>query len=372
MKPKLSELLLASFEFEEYSPLYTKVLLLNALLFSMMIINFVFIVINLFFTHEYIMSALNLVMFSSALFSLYILREKGDHNLAGNLGTATLFFGFLAVVLLIKGENFTLIWSYFFAPFAIVTLGAARGLLVSFVYLVMLFTITYMGVGIWQDGLWNMESFLRFLVAHILVVYIIYAVQNSNERANTKIAQLRQKEKEQLKIFEKLSITDPLTGLYNRRFLEEIFPRQLNNARRNNKVFGFFLLDMDYFKQYNDNYGHQKGDWALEQVSDVLTACLRRSEDYAFRMGGEEFAGIVVCDDRESAEIRIRSIAQALRECNIENRESHNSGLLTCSIGAYILEDSEEYDFKTIYRESDEALYKAKANGRDQVVFVAH
>lgn len=370
MKPKLKELLLASFSFEEYNPLYTKVLLLNALLFSAIIINFVFVFINLFVNHAYVLMAINLFIFIFSALALYVLRERQDHMLAGYIGNVALFIGFLLVVVLFKGSNYTLIWSYFFAPFAIITLGASRGLLVAFVFIVMVFGITYTGIGVWEEGSWNLQSYVRFMIAHILMLYIIYAIQNSYERANKKIEQLRQKEKEQLKLFEKLSITDPLTSLYNRRFLNEIFIRQINNTRRNEKVFAFFLLDMDYFKQYNDSYGHQKGDWALQQVAEVLSSVLRRSEDYAFRIGGEEFAGIVVGEDTKSIEIRIMSILHALKACDIECENALEQGVLTCSIGAYVVKDESEYSFNEIYRTADEALYKAKADGRDRVIYV--
>ena len=368
MKPSLKELLLASFEFEDYSPLYTKVLLLNALLFSAVVINIVFILIHLFFTHDFSVMAVNVSIALLSLVSLYLLRERHDHVSAGYLGTVVLFAGFIVVTVMLEGANYTLIWSYFFAPFAMITLGASRGLVITLLFLAIILSVSYMGIGSWMQGEWNLQSYLRFLVAHILMVYIIYAVQNSNERANRKIEALRSKEQEQLKLFETLSVTDPLTGLYNRRFLEELFPRQLNSARRHNKVFAFFLLDMDYFKQFNDSYGHQKGDWALEQVSEVLKSSLRRSEDYAFRMGGEEFAGIVIGDDRNSVETRIASVVEAMRACGIENSGSNTGTLLTCSIGAYVVED--EDDFNAIYRKADEALYKAKADGRDQVVYV--
>ena len=370
MKPKLKELLLASFSFEEYSPLYTKVLLLNALLFSAIVINLVFTFVNLFVNHAYALMSINLFILVLSALALYVLRERQDHIGAGYIGNIALFIGFLLVALLFEGANYTLIWSYFFAPFAIITLGASRGLLFAFVFMVILFGITYTGIDVWEEGRWNSQSYLRFMIAHILMLYIIYAIQNSYERANQKIEKLRQKEKEQLKVFEKLSITDPLTSLYNRRFLNEIFLRQINNTRRNDKVFAFFLLDMDYFKQYNDSYGHQKGDWALQQVAEVLSSVLRRSEDYAFRIGGEEFAGIVVGEDTKNIEMRIVSILHALKASHIECENALEQGVLTCSIGAYVVEDETEYSFNEIYRTADEALYKAKADGRDRVVYV--
>ena len=369
MKPKLSELLSASFEFEDYSPLHTKILLLNAMLFIAAALSLLFTLIHLFITHSYELLLIDFCVFLSLSYTLYILRKKNDHQRAAYIGNAVLFTAILAITLLQHGENYTLIWTFFFAPFSIVTLGASRGLIVSFIFMVLVLAVTYAGMGEWQEGAWNMQSYLRFLIAHFLMLYVIFVIQNSNERTNDKINRMRRYEKKQLKFFEQLSITDPLTSLYNRRFLKEIFPRQLHSAKRNNKLFAFFILDLDYFKQYNDTYGHQKGDWAIEQTANILKEHLRRSSDYTFRLGGEEFAAIIIGDDTDSINNRINTILQAVADQKIEHKSSNVKPVLTCSIGAYILEDDSEYDLEDFYSLADEALYRAKDNGRNQVIY---
>lgn len=369
MKPKLHELLLASFRFDEYSPLYTKVLLLNALLFISSVINFIFLSVQLLSTHNYTVAAVNGSILIFSLIALYILREKQNHFLASYIGNAILFTAFIAVVLILQGKSYTLIWTYFFAPFAIITLGAARGLLLSSLFTLIIFAIVYSGIGTWLDGTWDLASYLRFVLAHFLMLYVMYAVQNSQERANKKIEELRLHEKEQLQLFEKLSITDALTSLYNRRFLVEIFARQLNSAKRNHKVFAFFILDLDYFKQYNDTYGHQKGDWALQEIAKLLKKQLKRSDDYAFRMGGEEFAGILLADNKQEIQKQIIQIHKALSALNIPHVNSLINDVLTCSIGVCIVEQDHEGTFSEVYKHTDEALYKAKASGRDLISY---
>ncbi len=369
MKPKLSELLSASFEFEDYSPLHTKVLLLNAMLFITAVLTLLFTVIHLFITKSYDLLFIDLSVFLSLSYTLYILRVKNDHQRAAYIGNAVLFTAILAITLLQHGENYTLIWTFFFAPFSIVTLGASRGLIVSFTFMVMVLALTYTGVGEWQEGASNIQSYLRYFFAHFLMLYVMFVIQNSNERANGKLDRMRRYEKKQLKFFEQLSITDPLTSLYNRRFLKEIFPRQFFSAKRNDKLFAFFILDLDYFKQYNDTYGHQKGDWAIEQTANILKEHLRRSSDYTFRLGGEEFAAIIIEDDTDSINNRISTILQAVADQKIEHKSSNVKSVLTCSIGACILEDDSEYDLEDFYSLADEALYRAKDNGRNQVIY---
>ncbi len=339
------------------------------MLFITAIISLLFILIHLSVTPSHQLLWVNIFVLVFMLFALFILREKNNYQQAAYLGNIVLFTAFLAIIILQQGENYTLIWTFFFAPFAIVSLGASRGLVAAFAFVVVILSLTYTGAGEWQNGAWNMQSYLSFSIAHMLMLYIIFTIQNSNEKANIQIAELRHHEKQQLKLFEQLSITDPMTSLYNRRFLKEIFPRQLHSAKRNNKVFAFFILDLDYFKQYNDTYGHQKGDWALEQVADILKEYLRRSGDYTFRLGGEEFAAIITGDNIDGIRNRINAILQAVEDREIEHKGSEIEPVLTCSIGAHILEDHLEYALEEFYGLADEALYKAKDNGRNRVIY---
>jgi len=339
------------------------------MLFITIVINFLFILIHLFVTHSSQLFWINLSVFIFILYALYILREKNNHQLAAYIGNIVLFIAFLAITISQQGENFTLIWTFFFAPFAVVTLGASRGLIASLAFIGIILAVTYAGAGEWQNGAWDMQSYLRFSIAHMIMLYIIFTVQNSNEKAHDKIEEMRQHERKQLKLFEQLSITDPLTSLYNRRFLKEIFPRQLLSAQRNDKLLAFFILDLDYFKQYNDAYGHQKGDWALEKVANILKEYLRRSGDYSFRLGGEEFAAIITGDNIEGIRTRINAILQAIADEKIEHKDSKVESVLTCSIGVHIRKEHLGYALEEFYALADEALYQAKEGGRNQVIY---
>ena len=370
MKPKLTELLLASFEFEEYNPLHTKILILNAMFFITILINIIFMTINLLITPSYELFLINLFIFLFISYALYLLREKGNHLYASYIGTFVLFVAFLSLAIFKHAENYTLIWSFFFAPFTIITLGALRGLIVSFAFVVTILAITYTGIDTWDNGVWNGASYVRFFIAHFVMLYVIFAIQNSNENANKKIEKLRQKEKLQLKLLKKLSITDTLTSLYNRRFFEEIFPRQIQRAQSNKELLTFFSLDMDYFKQYNDTYGHQKGDMALKQIGEILKKIFNKSDDFTFRLGGEEFAGIFLDNSIEHIHELVNSITVKLKEKQIEHKGNPVEGILTCSIGVYIKEIEDHTDHQEIYKLADEALYKAKENGRNQIIYV--
>jgi diguanylate cyclase (GGDEF)-like protein len=369
MKPKFKELLFASFDYEEYNPEQTKVLLLNAMFFITITINLIFMIINVFITHTYLMFFVNLFIVLFLGYALYILREKNQYTLASYIGNAILFISFLSIVILKHSEDYSLVWTFFFAPFAILTLGAKKGLMLSIVFMAIVLSASYTGIGTWDSGRWNLETFFRITIALFVMLYVIYTIQNNNEKANGKIIKLRQKEKLQLKLLEKLSITDTLTSLYNRRFFEEIFPRQILRAESNQEFLTFFVLDLDYFKQYNDTYGHQKGDTALVQVSEVLKEVFYKSDDYTFRIGGEEFAGIFLDEAVANIHDRINAILKSLNEKNIEHLGNPSEDRLTCSIGVYILEVKNGLTHQEIYRLADEALYKAKEKGRTQIVY---
>jgi len=365
MKPKLKELLFASFSFDEYDPMHTKALILNAMYFITIIINVIFAIINLLFTHNFPVGILNLFILFATLYAFYLLREKNDQSRSIIIGNFTLFFSFLILIQIHHGNDYSFIWTYFFAPFSMVTLGAKKGFTLSLLFLMLVFISTALGLDNWQDGMWNLASYMRFMLAHIVMLYIMYALINSNEKANEKIRTLREKEISQLKLFEKLSITDPLTSLYNRRSLKEIFPREFHKSRQKGDHIVYFLLDLDYFKSYNDTYGHQKGDDVLVKVSNIL----RSHASYSFRIGGDEFAGILIGKDETYFKQKLEKIKQALDQMKIENRESPIKPYLSCSIGAHLITES-EYDFEEIYQTTDIALYKAKAQGRNQIVYL--
>ncbi len=363
-KPKLSELFLASFKLEDYNPLHTKTLLLNAMLFITVLTNLFFGTFHLLVTNLYTISFINFSILTLISYAIYVLRERQDYYRSAYIGNAVLFTAFIMLVLDQHAQDFTLIWTFFLTPFAIFTLGSSRGFHVSFTFIVMVLAISYTGIDIWQEGTWNTKSYLRYFFAQFVMLYVIFAIQNSSEKADEKIEQMRKNEKKQLKLYERLSLTDALTSLYNRRFLKEIFPRQYHLAKHNNKLFTFFILDLDNFKQYNDTYGHQNGDKILEKIANILTESLTPSDDYAFRLGGDEFAGIIIADNIETIHHKINTILDQ----EIKLLEHDINPLITCSIGAYVLDDF-THDFEEIYMSADAALYHAKNNGRNQVSY---
>ena len=167
---------------------------------------------------------------------------------------------------------------------------------------------------------------------------------------------------------EYLSVTDELTKLKNRRYFNEVIRKEFLRAKRDNSLLNFMMLDIDYFKKYNDKYGHQAGDEALKEVATALKNVTKRAGDYTFRLGGEEFGVLFISKDSTSAKKFAKTILEKVHNLKITHEESKASSYITTSIGLVSKQANKLKDENELYKLADEALYEAKENGRNQVV----
>jgi diguanylate cyclase (GGDEF)-like protein/PAS domain S-box-containing protein len=172
------------------------------------------------------------------------------------------------------------------------------------------------------------------------------------------------------KLAEALSVTDELTSLSNRRHFNNLFPQEIARAEREQKTFVLMIIDVDYFKSYNDNYGHQQGDNVLQQIARVLQDTLRRAGDFAFRIGGEEFAVIVTVENNADAVVIAENLRRSVEGLGLAHEHSEVASVVTISIGVKTHHCGGDQPAQTdlIYRLADDALYQAKEKGRNQVV----
>ena len=169
------------------------------------------------------------------------------------------------------------------------------------------------------------------------------------------------------KEIQRISRKDALTNLYNRRYFDEVFPKQINIAKRNKTNLVFAMIDIDYFKEYNDSYGHHQGDLALKKVALVLKESLHRPDDYTFRLGGEEFGMLFNVKKSQNAINLAQDFRRDIESLQIEHKNSSVSSYLTVSIGLYLSNVNQIEDINVIYNLADKCLYKAKNNGRNQI-----
>jgi diguanylate cyclase (GGDEF)-like protein len=169
-----------------------------------------------------------------------------------------------------------------------------------------------------------------------------------------------------LRQVEALSIRDSLTGLFNRRHFDEVAAVEVARARRGTMKLGLAIVDVDHFKAFNDRYGHHGGDETLRAVADALLGSLRRAGDQVFRIGGEEFAILADVQTTEQMSALAARLREAVRSLN-RPHEGSPLGQVTISVGHTVVQAADWVDKETAYRRADEALYRAKAAGRDRV-----
>ena len=187
--------------------------------------------------------------------------------------------------------------------------------------------------------------------------------------AREKLAQTNEQLANYVKMVDKLSITDELSSLFNRRHFNNLFPQELARAEREQKSIALILIDVDYFKPYNDNYGHQQGDEVLQAVARVLQDSLRRAGDFAFRMSGEEFCVVITVEHSEDAYKIAEKLREAVEGLKLEHAYNQVSPYVTVSIGIKIHRGSgaQAPEMDLIYRLADDALHAAKGSGRNRV-----
>jgi diguanylate cyclase (GGDEF)-like protein len=165
---------------------------------------------------------------------------------------------------------------------------------------------------------------------------------------------------------EELATTDELTGLANRRKFDDVLVFEWRRAERENTPFSLLMLDADFFKAYNDTYGHQAGDEVLRGIADCIRAGVKRPADLAARYGGEEFAVLLPATDQQGA----FHIAEAIRSHVFSLGLPHEKslyGVVTASIGVACMYPRQTEDPAKLLRAADDALYLAKASGRNCV-----
>ena len=231
-----------------------------------------------------------------------------------------------------------------------------------------------------ENGL-NIGSALEFLLLAYALADQINTLKNEKMQAEQRVldAQLtltrsledkvreRTIELEHLnEKFKTASITDEMTGLYNRRYYNEVIDKQINRARRENRIFVYAIIDVDRFKEYNDTYGHQKGDEVLQKLARLIKSILQRSSDIVFRMGGEEFCIISSVEHEDQGRALMEKLRQGILDLSIEHQGSE-LGILSASIGLVMLSDYTDSGSKQLYAQADKALYRAKSAGRNRV-----
>lgn len=164
-----------------------------------------------------------------------------------------------------------------------------------------------------------------------------------------------------------MAVTDALTGLSNRRHLEQSLDVETSRLARAGEWLSVVMLDIDFFKQFNDTYGHPAGDRCIMMVGAALARAVKRATDLPARYGGEEFACILPCADPLGAEMVAQEIRLQIQSLNIPHEGSAVSPFITVSIGVASARCTPDASADRWIAEADRQLYAAKQQGRDRI-----
>lgn len=206
---------------------------------------------------------------------------------------------------------------------------------------------------------------------------VVHVVRNENGDVDSLIGfmfdiserkKTEQKLIEMQKQLEELSYKDGLTGVANRRMFDSVMQEEWLHGYRNNQPLSLIMFDIDYFKQYNDFYGHLQGDETLKQVASILNTAGTRNRDFFARFGGEEFALILPETGKDAAVKMAERCRNLIFKAQIAHEKSEVSQLLTISIGVNTIVPSHDDELLGFVDAVDKLMYQAKLTGRNRIV----
>jgi diguanylate cyclase (GGDEF)-like protein len=348
MKRVLLRPLLLPNPFERSSNDFWRVRLFNTYLVLTLLVFGFFAIYNFTVANLYMNGAADLVGLLLGFITV------AEYRMNKNVGRTSWFVVLnvalltLAIIMISAKDFGILMWSVFTPIFALFLLGLRRGLQATLVFYALLLIHLYSVLGTQI----NSHLLVEFIAISLALCGVIYFYEFNREVTYG--------------LIQRAALEDALTGLYNRRWFNNRFESEYLRARRDDRPFYFFIMDIDRFKLYNDTNGHDKGDEVLRRIAEILAYNMRRGGDEAFRLGGEEFGGIISSGTQEEVIAHVEKI-----RCDIEALEieiSPGSGLVvTASFGLSATVPDDRIKSTEVYRLTDQALYRAKENGRNRV-----
>lgn len=216
------------------------------------------------------------------------------------------------------------------------------------------------------------ESEPRYIVISGIDITAEIELKDSDRRMRTIFHQQLLDLEKQNRHLQKISRFDHLTGIYNRRFFDEALHEKIDRQQHRDVPISLLMCDVDFFKQYNDTYGHVAGDAVLKKIGQLLSEFTRSDTDIAARYGGEEFTLILPLTGRQEARELAGRIQRAIAEAGILHGRSAVSPYITLSIGIATSKPSSLPDARSFVNLVDRQLYRAKRNGRNCIISISH
>jgi diguanylate cyclase (GGDEF)-like protein len=283
-----------------------------------------------------------------------------------------LYFAYLFIIG--STGNSANLWSLCIPVFCFFLTDSKKGLVYSigyaFVLLVMLFIVPM--IGKFNINEYDFDHIVRFFAVYATITGVSFAAEWTRRAANSKTIRYQRELEETITELEEtraqlreLTINDPLTNLFNKRYLYDHtdFFFTVNPEKYSVSIF----FDIDDFKKYNDYYGHIKGDTVLQDIANVITEKFDRTENVIARFGGEEIVALVKTKKIDDVVKCVQDTVDELNSICIPNYES-KIGCVTLSIGVAVCKTEDYKGWEMLVKESDEAMYEAKKMGKNQYI----
>ena len=264
-----------------------------------------------------------------------------------------------------QNHGFGLVWTIIFPIVAIISRGRLWGTFLSLLFFIIVFAELYLGLSNWLNNQWNITGLLRFSFAYFAILYIIFMIDFTYENVYLKNKSRDKNSDKETQTFP--TTKDPLTHLYNRQYLPLVSPLLSVQIQQQQPSVIFGLIKLDDFRAYNEQYGHQQGDAAIQKVAEALQQLVGSLEGILFRTGGNEFALTILIKQPKAVIQKLKNIHQLIADLNIEN-ESSEYQKLTISAGLLKTENSQYFDFDDYFKQANQALQQAIKQGKNQTI----
>jgi diguanylate cyclase (GGDEF)-like protein len=307
-----------------------------------------------FYTEKSLFAFFEILIASLAIICIGIYLKYKNVKILTFSTTILFLVAILSYYMYAEKSMFSVAWLFFLPLVAFLLNGLKIGSILTSIYIMSIFIYSYKG----NANFVNSTATLQLVVGLLLFSMLVYLFECSRKEAFRKMM-------DAVHQLEELSYADALTHLYNRHFLNIHI---LNNEELNDKSVLFCIMDIDNFKAYNDTYGHQKGDETLVQIADIKKRAIGNDNThFVIRVGGEEFGGFIF--NEENPQQRVEDFLEALNSSSIEHSSNEFYKTCTVSIGAVYCDNWHAANFQKIYQIADKALYEAKNNGKNQVIY---
>lgn len=370
MKSLLSELTKGNVTFETIE--YQRRNVLISLLTMIGLMTLFFFAIYLFIVKSYLLAGVDLAVFCTILMLHLRARKRDDYRVSIRLELFMVGILFLYILGSSPVEHGAWAWSTVYPLVVIFTLGK-RGVKYAVIYLMFSLVVIYMR----SLSYFNQEAYHPTLLSRFLFIYgLNFSLATLIEKVWRDSLSILQELHEKLKGLtmslskakqevEDLSLHDPLTGLYNRRYFDTILHDISRISTRELSGLGVMMIDIDHFKRVNDTFGHAVGDKALVGVSSAISRVVRRKADMVFRYGGEEFILLLYGPSKEQMHILANDIRYEVTKPFLIPEQKR----LTVSVGGVLWRPNDTQPIEEYVDLADKAMYRSKELGRDQYTF---